>query len=233
MKTAVVTGASRGIGRGIAETLLNNGYRIVVNCKRNKEMLEELGCSVSVGDVSNPEYCKELIEFAEKELGHIDVIFHNAGTCKVGLIQDFPDAKWDRIMNVNVNSAFYISRNIIPVMLRQGYGKIIFTSSAWGETGAALAAAYSASKGAINAFTKSIAKELAASNIQVNAIAPGPIDTDMNKGYSPEEHQDICDETAIGRFGTPDEIGQVALLLAQAPAYLTGQIITVDGCWKC
>ena len=232
MKTALITGASRGIGRGIAEALMAEGYQLVVNCKRNGEMLSELGAIASVGDVSDPAYCRELVAFAREKLGHIDVLFHNAGTCKVGLIQDFPDAKWNRIMDVNVNSAFYMSREIIPVMLQQGHGKIVFTSSAWGESGAAFAAAYAASKGAVNAFTKSIARELAASNIQVNAIAPGPIETDMNKGYTPEEHQAVADETAIGRFGTPEEIGAVAKLLAEAPAYLTGQIITVDGCWK-
>lgn len=231
MKTALVTGASRGIGKGIAETLLQNGYTVLGNCYSRTDLLPESGCIKSSGDLSDREYCRELVRFAKEQLSHIDVAFLNAGICRNGLVQDFSDEDWALTMNVNLNSAFWLSKEIIPVMLSQGYGKIIFTSSVWGESGAACSAAYAASKGAINAFTKSLSKELAASNIQVNAIAPGAIDTDMNRGYSAEELSALCEEIPAGRMGTPSELGKLALLLAEAPAYLTGQIISCDGGW--
>ena len=234
MKTALVTGGSRGIGRGIAEALYHAGYKVLVNSKRRSDLLDGMageGYLTHMGDVSDYAYCEELINYAKETLGHIDVMFHNAGTCKTGLVQDLPLEKWQRIMDVNVNSMFYLTRLIVPVMLQQGYGKIIYTTSAWGNPGAAGASAYSASKGAVNAFTQSVAKELAASNIQVNAIAPGCIDTDMNRGYTPEERQALIDDIPAGYFGLPSDVGELALQLAEANRYLTGQIIKIDGGW--
>ena len=231
MKTALVTGASRGIGRGIAEALSGAGYTVVGNCLHHAELLSGSGIVPHAGDVSDPSYLRELVAFAREKLSHIDVVFHNAGVCSSGLLQDFSPEEWHRIMSTNLDSAFYLTKEIIPVMLSQGYGKIIFTSSVWGQSGAACSAAYSASKGAVNAFTRSVSKELAASNIQVNAIAPGAFDTDMNRCYSPEELSALCDEIPAGRLGDPAEIGKLALFLAEAPAYLTGQIITMDGGW--
>ena len=231
MKTALVTGASRGIGRAILETLVSNGYTVAANCRTHPELLEGVPCYSYPGDISDRTFCGDLVRFAKEKLGHIDVLFHNAGICENGLVQDFSCESWNRIMSVNLNSCFYLAKEAVPVMLSQGYGKIVFTSSVWGETGAALSSAYSASKGAVNAFTKSISRELAASNIQVNAIAPGAFDTDMNRGYSPEELSALCEEIPAGRLGMPGEIGKLALFLAEAPAYLTGQIITMDGGW--
>lgn len=231
MKTALVIGASRGIGRAIAAALIEKGYAVVGTCLKNTEMLKETGCIPFPGDVSDPSYIRELVSFAKEKLGHIDVVFHNAGICENGLIQDQSEESWHRIMGVNLDSAFYLAKEVIPVMLSQGHGKLFFTSSVWGEHGAAMSACYSASKGAVNAFVKSISKELAASNIQVNAIAPGAIDTDMNKGYSEEEIEALCEEIPAGYMGDPADVGRFCALLCEAPAYVTGQIIAVDGGW--
>ena len=139
--------------------------------------------------------------------------------------------EWHRVMSTNLNSLFYTSKFGVPQMLTNHKGKIINISSVWGNTGASMEVAYSASKGAVNSFTKALAKELAPSNIQVNAIACGLIDTDMNACFSEEDLQYIIEEIPADRIGKPEEVAKLCLTLAEAPEYLTGQIITLDGGW--
>ena len=161
----------------------------------------------------------------------IDVLVNNAGMAHFGLLSDMTAAQWHEILAVNLDSCFYTCRAAIPLMLRRHQGRIINISSVWGTQGASMEVAYSASKGGMNAFTKALAKELAPSNIQVNAIACGIIDTAMNGTLSPEDLAALKEEIPADRLGRPEEVAQLALYLATAPAYLTGQIITIDGGW--
>lgn len=240
-KTAVVTGASRGIGRAIAEKLAKSGYNLILNCKNNKELLKQLAeslstqygisCRTIIGDIgllSTAESIKE----AASEFASIDILVHNAGISKVGLITEMPEDQWNEVINTNLSSCFYLTKVLVPLMINRKQGKILFISSVWGEQGASCEVAYSASKGGVNAFTKALAKELAPSGISVNALACGMIDTDMNKAFSEEEKQAILDEIPVGKIASPEEVADMASLILQAPDYLTGQIITFDGAWQ-
>ena len=161
----------------------------------------------------------------------LDVLVNNAGISHIGLLQDMTDEEWHRVISVNLDSCFYTCRRAIPLMLGAGGGRILNISSVWGNVGASMEVAYSASKGGVNSFTRALAKELAPSNIQVNALACGVIDTDMNSCFSEEERAALQDEIPAGRFGSPKEAAQMAVQLICAPGYLTGQILTLDGGW--
>lgn len=240
-KTVLITGASRGIGRAIAIEFAKAGYQLVVTCSKTetdllqlKEELEQNFQSTvfaSVGDISNYTYVEQLFAEIKVQFGGVDVLVNNAGISYVGLLQDMSIEEWNRIVNTNLTSAFSTSKLSIPYMLSQHAGKIINISSVWGNVGASCEVAYSACKGGINSFTKALAKELAPSNIQVNAIACGCIDTQMNACFSEEEKAALAEEIPIGRFGRPEEVASLALQLATGNEYLTGQIITLDGGW--
>ena len=144
---------------------------------------------------------------------------------------DMTDAQWSDVIGSNLSSAFYCCRSVVPFMVHEKKGRILHISSVWGESGASSEAAYSASKGGLNAFTKALAKELAPSGIAVNALSCGLIDTAMNQCLSDEEKQALCEEIPAGRMGTPEEVAEMAALLVEAPDYLTGQVITIDGGW--
>jgi len=161
----------------------------------------------------------------------LDVLVNNAGIAHIGLLTDLTSDEWHRIMAVNLDSCFYTCRAAIPLMLKNHCGKIINISSVWGTQGASMEVAYSASKGGLNAFTKALAKELAPSGIQVNAIACGVIDTSMNSCLTPEDKAALTAEIPADRLGLPEEAARLILQTAQAPAYMTGQIITIDGGW--
>ena len=164
-------------------------------------------------------------------LSRLDLLINNAGISHIGLLQDMTDEEWHRVIDTNLTAVFHTCRLAIPLMLRSGTGRILNISSVWGNTGASTEVAYSASKGGLNAFTKALAKELAPSNISVNAIACGYINTAMNAHLTEEEKKDLFSEIPSGRPGTPPEVADLAALIAQAPLYMTGQIITMDGAW--
>ncbi len=238
--TIVVTGASRGIGKAICESLAKRDINLIINCVHNLELLNNVAdtirqkgalCTTFVGDISEYDTARELIRIATDTYGGIDVLINNAGISIVGLFQDMPPSEWERIMNVNVGSVYNCCHFAIPHMISNKKGKIINISSVWGNIGASCEVAYSASKGAVNTLTKALAKELAPSNIQVNAIACGAIDTDMNRLFSNEELFSLCEEIPVGRMGNPEEIAKIVSFLCDAPEYLTGQIITADGGW--
>ena len=233
MKTAIVTGASRGIGRAVMKKLLADGYAVIGTCIKNPELIEELKtqgqCFCFTGDLEDPSVCRELIRFAEEQFDHIDVLVNNAGICESGLVQDIDDLTFFKIMDTNFTSVFACTRSIVPIMLRQGRGSIVNVSSIWGEYGAACDSVYCASKGAVNAFTKSVAMELEASGIRVNAIAPGAVDTDMNASYSSDERAEIEAQIPLGRMYTPDEVADEILRIIDSDE--TGKIITFDGGW--
>lgn len=238
-KIAFITGASRGIGRGIALEFAKAGYDLILNCHKSKNLLEDfitnlrktyhIQCYSMIGDISNPVKVKEMCSMAFAEFGTPDILINNTGIAYFGLLHEMVTEDWQQTLNTNLSSAFYCSREVIPSMLKKHRGRIINISSVWGNSGASYEVAYSASKGGLNTFTKALAKELAPSNIQVNAISCGVIDTEMNEHLSPDERQALVEEIPACRFGTPKEVGELALLLASAPDYLTGQIITMDG----
>lgn len=239
-KSAVVTGASRGIGRAIAIKSAQMGYNIAVCCIKNSSLLYTLqeetrkynvNCIVYTGDISYYENASDFFKLIEKEYGTPDLLVNNAGISHIGLLQDMTPAEWNHIVQTNLNSVFNCSRLAIPLMLRRKAGKIINISSVWGCTGASAEVAYSTTKGGINAFTMALAKELAPSNIQVNAIACGIIDTEMNSFLTSEELSAICEEIPACRLGTPEEVAGFACQLAESSSYLTGQVIKFDGGW--
>ncbi|MBR5420667.1 MAG: SDR family NAD(P)-dependent oxidoreductase [Lachnospiraceae bacterium] len=236
-KTAIVTGASRGIGAAIARKLASEGFHLTLCCRQQQDKLEALAKELTessgltprclTGDVADPSFAEELLKGTEQ----IGLLVNNAGISHVGLLQDMTNDEWARLMNVNLSSAFYLSRAVIPKMLAARSGRIINISSVWGRVGASMEVAYSASKGALDAMTRALARELAPSGIAVNALACGYIDTEMNAHLSPEEKKALGEEIPAGRAGTPEEVAECVSLLAKAPVYLTGQVLTLDGAW--
>ncbi len=236
--TALITGASRGIGKSIAEAFAHAGYNLVLTCSQTISELKafaielsqkhNISCLAIQTDMGNAEAVVQLFSKIES----LDVLINNAGISYVGLLTDMTIKEWQRVMAVNLDSCFYTSKCAIPLMLQKHAGRIINISSVWGNVGASMEVAYSASKGGINAFTKALAKELAPSNIQVNAIACGVIDTSMNSCFTEEDMAALTAEIPADRIGKPEEVAKLALQLAQAPTYLTGQIITIDGGWQ-
>lgn len=237
----LVTGAGRGIGRAAALEFAKNGYDVAVNCAHDEEALRslhaqitELGCRcvMCMGDVGSAGDADRVMSAAQEGLGGIDILVNNAGISYIGLLQDMTPEEWHAVISTNLTAAYNTCRRAIPMMLNSGRGCIINVSSVWGNIGASCEVAYSASKGGLNAFTRALAKELAPSNIRVNAVACGAIDTSMNAFLETDEMQALINEIPAGRLGRPEEAAAMIRLIAQAPEYLTGQIITLDGGWQ-
>ena len=239
-KTVLVTGASRGIGKAIAIKFARKGYNVVISCIRNEDRLMQtkkeienyqVPCLAYMGDMGDMDCCKELFAKIKKQFGGIDVLVNNAGVSYIGLLQDMSSEDWDKILHMNLTSVFNCCKLAIPYMVHQKQGKIINISSVWGVAGASCEAAYSATKGGINALTRALAKELGPSNIQVNAIACGAIDTEMNQWMEEDELIALVDEIPAGRLGKAEEVADLAYHLGYKESYLTGQIIGLDGGW--
>ena len=238
-KTILVTGASRGIGRSIAVKFASEGYHVFLNCRTSvaelmavKDYIENnyhTPCSIAAGDAGNAADVARMFADIHQTCGHLDVLVNNAGISYIGLLMDMSDEDWRQVIDTNLSSVFYCCRAAIPPMISRKSGRIINISSMWGTSGASCEAAYSASKSGVNGLTRALAKELAPSNIQVNAIACGVIDTEMNRQLSAEERKELEDAIPAGRYGTPDEIARIVWDTANAPEYMTGQIIGVDG----
>ena len=241
MKKAFITGASHGIGKAIAYKLAEEGCTLALNCKNSKKELENLCCEFKkkfgitaksfICDVSDYSAVYEMFSQIQEQIGAVDWLINNVGVSQIGLLSELAADDWQTLIATNLSSVFYCTKLAIPAMVHEKAGKILNISSVWGEVGASCEAAYSASKGGVNALTKALAKELAPSNIQVNAISCGCIDTRMNRCFSKEERLQL--ETAIpaGRFGTPREVAELAWTLLSGHNYLTGQIIRFDGGW--
>lgn len=238
-KTVLVTGASRGIGRAIALAFAKEGYHIFLNCNHSVVQLEKVraeiqalpdaSCDMVIGDVGNPDHVEKMFKSIYKKCKSLDVLVNNAGIAHIGLLSDMTDKEWNRIIQTNLSSVFYCSRAAIPPMVSNKAGKIINISSMWGTAGASCEAAYSAAKSGVHGLTKALAKELAPSNIQVNAIACGVIDTTMNQQLSEEDKIILKNEIPASRFGDPQEVADMVIQLVISPTYLTGQIIGLDG----
>lgn len=239
MKTVLITGSSRGIGAATARRLAKN-YKIVINYKNSKDQaltllkeLREINPFVIAikADVSKEDEVASMFETIEKNFGSVDILINNAGISHFSLIQDMSFDKWKEIMDVNLNSVFLNSKRAVSKMIEKKYGVIINISSIWGDFGASMEACYSASKGAINVFTKALAKELAPSNIRVNAIAPGIVDTDMmKKDFDYDQLEDLKNEVGLNRFASPNEIASlIEYLISDDASYITGDIIHING----
>lgn len=238
-KVVLITGSSRGIGSAIAKELAHKGASVIINFSQDnvgaEKTLEEIQLNggyakIIKKDISNSVNCKELIEEVISIFGKIDVLINNAAKSQVGLFMDFTEEDIEGLINTNLLSAMYLSKYALPYMISKNYGNIINISSIWGEVGASCEVVYSTTKGGLNLFTKSLAKEVAPFNIRVNSIAPGVINTEMNSFLSEEEKQNLIDEIPMNRFGDVSEIAKaVAFLCSDDSKYLTGQIIKIDG----
>ena len=241
-KTILITGASHGIGKAIAARFAAEGFSLVLNCKNDIDILRDYAhklestCGAQVlaipGDVSDHAFVCEMFAQAEEAFGTVDILVNNAGISQIGLLSDLSIDDWNRVIATNLTSVYSCCHEAIPGMIRQKSGCIINISSVWGNAGASCEVAYSASKGGVNSFTKALAKELAPSNIAVNAIACGVIDTRMNRCFDEAERAALEGEIPMGRFGKPQEVAALTWQLACSPAYLTGQILTIDGGWQ-
>ena len=236
-KKALITGASRGIGAATARALGQAGYDLFLVCKSSekelhiiKEEIEKssgVSCEAALCDVSDPKQVEAMVQKA----GEVHILVNNAAISHVGLMTDMSLSDWHRVIDTNLSAVFYLCRLIVPQMVRRQSGKILNVSSVWGNAGASMETAYSASKGGVNSFTKALAKELAPSDIQVNAVAFGVIETDMNVGFSEEEMDAIKEEIPADRLGTPEEAAQMICGILGMPGYFTGQVVTMDGGW--
>ena len=232
-KVVLITGASRGIGRATAEFLFNEGYTVIANYNKSEDKaleLKEKNIDIFKADVSKRDEVKKLVDYVLTKYGKIDVLINNAGIDQSKVFQDVTDEDWNNIIGTNLYSAFCVSQEVLPNMINNKLGCIINISSIWGLVGASCESLYSISKAGIDAMTKSLAKELGPSNIRVNSIAPGCIDTDMNKNLSIEELEEIKNETPLQKIGKPEDIAKCIKWLIE-DNFTTGQIISINGGW--
>lgn len=239
-KNVIVTGGSRGIGAAIVNLLAKEGYNVILNYNKSEDIAKKIqkeltikGYNVEIfkADVSKREEVKKLVEFSIQKLKKIDVLINNAGISQTKLFTDITNQDWNTMMNVNLNSVFYMCQEVVPHMLHEKEGCIINISSIWGAIGASCEVHYSVAKAGVDAITKSLAKELGPSNIRINSIAPGIIDTDMNKYLTLEELEKIKEEIPLGKIGDTLSIAKCAKWLIE-DNYTTGQIIGINGGWN-
>lgn len=233
----IVTGGSRGIGKCLVENLARDGHNVLLNYNKSEKQalkiqrdLQEEGYLVEVfkADVSKRKDVKSMVDFAIEKFGNIDVLINNAGIAKLQMFQDVTDDDWEEIINTNLKSAFYMSQAVLPTMIHKKSGLIINISSIWGQVGASCETVYSISKAGLDALTKSLAKELGPSNIRVNSIAPGVIDTAMNSMLDEHIKNEIRNETPLGKIGRPIDIYKCVKWLIE-DEFTTGQVIPVNG----
>lgn len=238
-KVVLITGASNGIGMELAKDFANENYCVVINYNKSEQNAIDLAnelCAMGhnaisyKADVSNEEQVENMVKYIIEVYGHIDVLINNAGVCSYNILIDETLSSICNQLNTNLLGTIICSKSVTKQMIKQNYGRIINISSIWGICGASGETVYSATKGGIIAFTKALAKELAYSNILVNCVAPGVVDTKMLNHLSNDEKNDLLNEIPLGRFATSKDISNSVLFLASEQAsYITGQIIQVDG----
>lgn len=240
MKTVIVTGGSRGIGAAIVKELTKNNYNVVLNYNNSEEAakqiqkeLQEENIKIEIfkADVSKREDVKKLVNFTLDKFKNIDVLINNAGIDQIKPFMDITDEDWNKMLEVNLNSVFYCSQEVLENMIHNKKGCIINISSIWGITGASCEVHYSASKAAIDGMTRALAKEMGPSNIRINSIAPGLVDTDMNKDITTEELEELKKEIPLGRIAKPEEIVNSIKWLIE-DEYISGQVISINGGWN-
>lgn len=238
-KIAIVTGASRGIGREVAKELAESGITVIANYNKSEEEakklqqeLEEQNFKLEIfkADVSKREDVKKLVEYTIEKHGKIDILINNAGISEYKLFTDETDEDWDKLINTNLYSAFAMSQEVIPNMVHNKKGCIINISSIWGIVGGSLEVLYSISKAGLDGMTKALAKELGPSNIRVNSIAPGMINTKMNSKFTEKEIEEIKEEIPLERLGDSQDIAKCIKWLIE-DNYTTGQVISINGGW--
>lgn len=232
MKTVLITGASRGIGRCMAINLSKKGYTVIANFNKSEEQALELQKEYNIdifkADITKREEIKKMVKYCTEKYGKIDVLINNAGISQIKLFTEISDDDWNNIINTNLTSVFLVSQEVTRNMIQNQSGCIINISSMWGDVGASCETHYSASKAGVNGLTKAMAKELGLSNIRVNAIAPGVIDTDMNKNLSDETINMLKENIPLNKIGKAEDISKCAEWLIE-DNYTTGQIIAVNG----
>lgn len=239
-KVALITGGSRGIGEKIAERFAQAGYNLIINYVSNIENVEELEAKIKgnanieilfiQSDVTRFESCENMVNEAIEKFGHIDVLVNNAGITKDTLLMRMKEEDFDKVINVNLKGTYNVTKNVIPYMMKQKYGKIVNISSVVGVSGNAGQANYAASKAGIIGFTKSIAKELASKNILANCVAPGFIKTDMTDVLSDSVKESINSQIPLKKMGTAKEVANAVYFLGnEENTYITGQVLNVDG----
>ena len=238
-KTVLVTGASRGIGKAIALKFSKNNYNVIINANKDINGLLEVrdlihvsggNCYPVLADISNYQAVRDMLEEIKIKYPKIDVLVNNAAIAHYNLLTDTTVEKWHHIINTNLSSVYYLCHELVPDMVKNQSGSIINISSIWGQEGASMEVAYSASKGGLNAFTQALAKELGPSRIRVNAIACGVIKTAMNSWLNEEDEQALLDAIPLCQLGTPDQVADLTFFLANdTSSYLTGEIIRLSG----
>lgn len=238
-KTALITGASRGIGRATAELLARQGFAVAINYVQSQRAAEELAAALRAqgadaaafqADVADLGQVEAMISAVEKRLGPVRVLVNNAGIAAQRLFTDITPAEWNAMLGVHVNGAYHCCRCVLPSMIREKRGKIVNVSSIWGITGASCEVHYSTAKAAIIGLTKALAKEVGLSGVTVNCVAPGVIETDMNGALDEPSLEMLRDAIPLGRIGTPAEVAKAVYFLASDSAsYLTGQVISPNG----
>lgn len=238
-KVALITGSSRGIGRAEAIKLAEDGYAVCINCIEREDKAEEVVKMLTDqgfeamyyrADVAKADEVRAMVKAVEERLGCVTLLVNNAGIAKQCLFQDMTEEYWHHLFDVNLNGAFNTIQAVLPNMLHEHAGCIINTSSIWGQHGASCEVAYSSTKHALIGLTKSLAQELAPTNIRVNCVAPGVINTDMVQVLGKETLDMLAEDTPVGRLGKPEDIAAVVSFLASDDAsFITGQVITSDG----
>ncbi|HBF1026477.1 TPA: SDR family oxidoreductase [Clostridioides difficile] len=238
-KTVLITGGARGIGKAMSKAFAKEGYNVLVNFNKSENeakelytILNEKNFSVKLfkADISNREDVEDMVDYCIKEFGGLDVLVNNAGVSQDKLFTDITDEDWDNMMNINLKGSFYCSQVALKYMISEKKGNIINISSIWGISGASCEVHYSITKAGIIGMTKALAKEVGPSNIRVNIIAPGVINTDMLSGYNEEDIDALVEETPLMRLGTPEDIANCAIFLASDKSnFITGQVISPNG----
>ena len=233
-KVALITGGSRGIGADLVKTFSENGYSVAFTYKNSKEKAKEISCKYNAvairADSAKENEALSAVNAVIDKFGKIDVLINNAGMSSFSLFTDITAEQWREIFDVNVHGAFYFTREVSRKMIEKKQGRIINISSMWGISGSSCEVHYSATKAALIGMTKALAKELGPSGINVNCIAPGVINTEMNATLSKEDIEALAYDTPLGRIGEPSDVSKTALFLAEeSSSFVTGQIISVDG----
>ncbi len=239
MGTVLITGASRGIGRAVALAFARQGFCVAANYHTHEQQAKELGEELRAlgacarlfrADVSDKAQVDAMFLKIRQDFGSVDVLVNNAGMAQQKLFTDITEEEWDRMFDVNIKGMFHCAKGVLPDMISRKKGKIINVSSIWGIAGASCEVHYSASKAAVIGFTKALAKEVGPSGIQVNCVAPGVVETDMNAALSEDIKEELREETPLGCIGEPDDIAQAILFLAEDRSrFITGQVISPNG----